>query len=73
MGKRLGMKVIDKHELRRLMKDEDAQVIEVLPEESYVQEHIEGAFNIPLKELTARVGRRLDRRRPVVTYCNDFL
>lgn len=67
------MKVIDNHEVRRLMTEEDAQVVEVLPADDYALEHIDGAINIPLKELTPANLRRLDRNRPVVTYCNDFL
>ena len=37
----------------------------------YVDSHIEGAINLPLKKLAERAGE-LDRSRPVVVYCNDF-
>lgn len=73
LGKKGLMKVVDKHELRRLMAEEGAQVVDVLPAEDYAMEHIDGAINIPLTELTPSNVRRLDRARPVVTYCNDFL
>jgi|FLYL01.1.fsa_nt_gi rhodanese-related sulfurtransferase len=48
-----------------------AQVLEVLPEEEYESEHIAGAINLPLQDMTAGALARLDRNRPVVTYCHD--
>ena len=50
----------------------DAQIVEVLPRAEYEWMHIEGAINLPLKELNRESAGRLDRSRPVVTYCNDF-
>lgn len=52
---------------------EGAQLIEVLPESEYEQIHLPGAVNIPLKEFTAARADRLDRSRPVITYCWDSL
>lgn len=52
---------------------EGAQLVEVLPREQYDELHLSGAVNIPLKELGQRAPRELDRTKPVVTYCNDFL
>jgi rhodanese-related sulfurtransferase len=52
---------------------EGAQLVEVLPREQYDELHLTGAVNIPLKELGQRAPRELDRTKPVVTYCNDFL
>ena len=63
---------IDRTEVRRLLADEDAQLVEVLPAREYGEEHIAGAVNIPLKELDERGPRELDRDRPVVVYCNDY-
>jgi rhodanese-related sulfurtransferase len=51
---------------------EGAQVVEVLPRESYDRFHVAGALSIPLAELDNR-QTELDRTRPVVLYCNDFL
>jgi rhodanese-related sulfurtransferase len=49
-----------------------AQLVEVLPEADYRQEHLPGAVNIPLAELTAeRAEADLDPDRPVVVYCFD--
>ncbi len=47
-----------------------AQIVDVLPDETYRQEHIAGAVNIPLEQI-ATASDRLDRERPVVVYCYD--
>ena len=62
---------IDHHEVRRLLAEEEAQLVEVLPAQEFGEEHIVGAVNIPLKEL-ARAPRELARGRPVIVYCNDY-
>ena len=56
----------------RRLQAEGAQVVEVLPRAEYEWKHIAGAINLPLTELDERSAARLDRARPVVTYCNDF-
>jgi len=50
-----------------------AQLIEVLPREEYEQEHLSGAVNISLKQLTPETVATLDKTRPVIVYCHDFL
>jgi len=50
-----------------------AQLIEVLPKEEYDDEHVSGAQNIPLRQLTEATTAHLDRTRPVVVYCWDGL
>ena len=62
----------DRDEVRRLVDEQDAQLVEVLPASDYEKEHITGAVNIPLKELDERAPRELDRERPVIVYCNDY-
>lgn len=63
---------IDRDEVQRLIAEEDAQLVEVLPASDYEQEHIAGATNIPLKEMDERAPRELERERPVIVYCNDY-
>ncbi len=63
---------IDRDEVRRLLADEKAHLVEVLPAKEYGEEHIVGAVNIPLKELDERAPRELERERPVIVYCNDY-
>ncbi len=63
---------IDRRELQRLLDEEAAQVVEVLPVAEYQEEHLPGAINIPLKELRSQASERLDPGRPVVVYCYDY-
>jgi rhodanese-related sulfurtransferase len=60
-------------EARRLLQEEDAILLEVLPRDEYEEEHIAGAESIPLKELTSESVQRIDRDRPVIVYCDDDL
>jgi rhodanese-related sulfurtransferase len=63
---------IDRDEVRRLIAEENGQLVEVLPAKEFEEEHIVGAINIPLKELDERAPRELERERPVIVYCNDY-
>ena len=62
----------DLRTVRRLM-DEGAVLVEVLPEAEYLEEHLPGAINVPLKQLDATSVALLERGRPVVVYCWDSL
>jgi rhodanese-related sulfurtransferase len=62
---------IDIEELQRLMNEGAAQLVEVLPEREFLEEHLPGAINIPLKKLTSQAVDGLDRSRPVIVYCWD--
>jgi rhodanese-related sulfurtransferase len=64
--------VIDRNELRRLVEKESAQLVEVLPREEFETEHIAGATNLPLQDLSRESARGLDPARPVIAYCHDF-
>jgi rhodanese-related sulfurtransferase len=64
---------VTRQEVQAFVSSGSAQLVEVLPREDYEQEHLTGAVNIPLKELTVEGVGRLDRTAPVVVYCNDFL
>jgi rhodanese-related sulfurtransferase len=50
-----------------------AQLVEVLPEDEYREEHLPGAINIALKKLDAETTAQLDKRKAVVVYCWDAL
>ena len=58
---------------QRLLEEESAQLVEVLPRQSYHDQHLPGAVNIPLKQLDAGAAAALDQARPVVVYCYDAL
>ncbi len=59
---------IDRDELQRLLAEEGAQLVEVLPPAEYEDAHIAGAVNIPLRVLDRETTSLLDRARPVVVY-----
>ena len=48
-----------------------AQLVEVLPAETYAREHIAGAVNVPLASFDSAVDK-LDKGRPVIAYCYDY-
>ncbi len=62
---------ISTDQLRVLLDEGGTQLIEVLPEQEYLEEHLPGAINIPLKSLNADAVSHLDSARPTVVYCWD--
>ncbi len=59
---------IFREEVQRLLRDEAAQLVEVLPLPEFEGEHIEGAINIPLKDLNEQTTGDMDKDRPVIVY-----
>ncbi len=55
-------------EVQRLVRDEAAQLVEVLPSQEYQDEHIEGATNLPLKRLNRETTSHLDKDLPIIVY-----
>jgi rhodanese-related sulfurtransferase len=47
------------------------QLVEVLPQREYEEEHILGAINIPLKSFNREDLSQLDRREAAIVYCWD--
>jgi rhodanese-related sulfurtransferase len=66
-------KEIDVDELRALLEQGTSQLVEVLPDQEYAEEHLPDAINIPLKSLSASTVASLDTSRPIVVYCWDDL
>ncbi len=58
-------------EVKQLL-DDGAQLVDVLGEDEFEHDHLPGAINIPLKRLDEKTVAGLDRKRPVLVYCNDF-
>jgi rhodanese-related sulfurtransferase len=54
------------------MKEEGAQIVEVLAPKEYADEHIPGAINIPLLHMNASSVAVLDKKRAVIVYCWDY-
>jgi rhodanese-related sulfurtransferase len=63
-------KTTDLEGVRELLED-GAQILDVMSRAEYEDSHLPGAIHITLKELDERGAGRLDRERPVVTYCSD--
>ncbi len=59
---------IARDEVQRLLAEEGAQLVDVLPPAEYEDAHIAGAINIPLRVLDSETTALLDRARPVVVY-----
>mgnify|MGYP001825633891 CR=1 FL=1 len=55
--------------IARVAAGETWQVVDVRSAPDHAKGHVDGAVNIPLKELRGRVGE-LDPTLPTVTYCN---
>lgn len=62
---------VNRTDVLRLV-DEGAQLVEVLPQAEYDDEHLPGAVSIPLKELDGSSTGSLDPDAPVITYCFDY-
>lgn len=65
------LRQIDIDEVRRLVDEEGAQLVEVLSESSFKPLHLPGAINLPLRDLDEGRASRLDANRPIVVYCYD--
>ena len=70
VGSRLQRRV-DRDAVRRLVREADAQLVEVLSPTAYESLHLPGALNIPLADIHDEGIRELDRSRPIVVYCYD--
>ena len=64
------METIDTEHVQQLAR-KGAQLVEVLPKEAYDREHLPGAVNLALVDMTPDAVSVLDRDRPVITYCYD--
>jgi rhodanese-related sulfurtransferase len=64
-------KMIELEEVQQLI-GEGAQLLDVMSREAYDDSHLPGAVHISLKELDEQTAARLDRDRPIVTYCSDY-
>ncbi len=64
-------RAIEIDEIRPLL-DDGAQLVEVLPAAEFEEEHLPGAINVPLKQMTEEATASLDRDRPVIVYCWDY-
>ncbi len=59
---------IDRDEVQRLVDEQGAQLVDVLPRREFEEEHLPGSINIPLKVLDSEASAQLRRDKPVVVY-----
>ena len=59
---------IMRDEVQRLIGEENALLIDVLPPAEYEDDHIAGAISIPLRQLDRDSTQELDPGQPVIVY-----
>ena len=62
---------ITRDDVQRML-NEEAQLVDPLPEAEYAEEHITGAINIPLRKLNRETTAHLRQGQPVIVYCFDL-
>ncbi|GLZ02703.1 hypothetical protein Acsp03_01700 [Actinomadura sp. NBRC 104412] len=63
---------IDRRGVQELVRDRDAQIVEVLSRRQYEWAHLPGAVHRSLAKLDVPEAWGLDRARPVIVYCQDL-
>jgi len=63
---------IRRKDVKTLVMQGRAQLVEVLPASEYKREHLPEAVNIPLDTMTAETTRVLRKDVAVIVYCADF-
>ena len=68
------MRIITREELKEQMEQgDDFVLVDVLSEESYQNEHIAGAINIPVRSIVKQAHRMLPNKlQEIVCYCTNF-
>jgi rhodanese-related sulfurtransferase len=61
---------VSRQEVQELL-EQGVQVVDVLPTEEFLEEHLPGAINLPLRKIETEARMVLDPSRPVVVYCWD--
>ena len=64
------VRTLSTSELEELKQsDEDFVLIDVLPEESYREEHIPGSVNMPVENIASEAKDKLSEDQKIVVYC----
>jgi len=63
---------IRRKDVKTLVAQGRAQLVEVLPASEYKKEHLPEALNIPLDTLTAATTKALRKDQAVIVYCADY-
>jgi len=69
VGQKLAYKTISVSDARAMMESSsNLLVVDVRTPQEYMQGHLKGAINIPLSDLSLRMGE-LEKDRPILVYC----
>jgi len=63
---------IRRKDVKTLVAQGRAQLVEVLPASAYKKEHLPHAVNIPLQTLNADTSKSLRKDMAVIVYCQDY-
>ena len=63
---------IRRKDVKTLVAQGRAQLVEVLPASAYKKEHLPQAVNIPLQNLNAETTKALRKDVAVIVYCQDY-
>jgi len=63
---------IRRKDVKTLVAQGRAQLLEVLPASAYKKEHLPQAVNIPLETMNSESTRQLRKDQAVIVYCADF-
>lgn len=47
------------------------KLVDVLPTDHFQEEHIEGAVNLPLKDIASEAMNRFGKEEEIIVYCKD--
>ena len=51
--------------------DKNATIIDVRTPEEFAGQHVPGAINIPLNQLSTRINELKDTPKPIIAYCRS--
>src|SRR5262245_21447835 len=63
---------IRRKDVKTLVGQARAQLVEVLPTEDYGKEHLPKAISVPLEDLTPETAKQLKKDQAVIVYCANY-
>lgn len=63
---------IRRKDVKTLVAQGRAQLVDVLPAAAYKKEHLPHAVNLPLEEMTSEALKTLKKDQAVIVYCADY-
>ncbi|BCN92308.1 transcriptional regulator [Thiomicrorhabdus immobilis] len=68
LGPRAPLMPFNPKELKRALKTDQVQLLDVRPQDEYLAGHVEGAINIPIHQLAEKTPE-LNPQKPIIVYC----